>query len=131
MADLDTLIAELEQASEGSRDLDARVALAAGWLRKFGDDGRTYWKHGDDSWLAISDGGPDFYPTTSIDAALTLVPEGFVWGVGTDIDEGPSAVLTRYPADYKTGDGFEYHEHTTAATPPLALCIAALKARRG
>lgn len=123
------LIAALEAATEGSRELDAEVAVACGWRSKLGDDGRSYWKRDDyDSWLAISDGGPDFYPTTSIDDALTLVPEGCIWKVFSD-----------YPGDAYFADlekwvpGHEGTEHWrtdgACSSPALALCIAALKAR--
>ena len=60
--------------------------------------------------------------TTSIDAALTLVPEGWVvshayWG-----RDKSAFCLTKEVGIYTEG------QHA-AATPALALCIAALKAR--
>lgn len=55
--------------------------------------------------------------TASIDAALTLVPEGLQF------------YLSR--GDYATAAtvGREQEWHATAATPALALCAAALRAR--
>jgi len=62
--------------------------------------------------------GPRPY-TFSIDAAVTLVPEGFAWGVERHVDN----VL---PWAYcHEGDGSNH----VAKTPPLALCAAALRAR--
>ncbi|WP_311270337.1 hypothetical protein [Sphingobium sp. WCS2017Hpa-17] len=56
----------------------------------------------------------------SIDAAITLVPEGASWSMTSALeDEQPCAtVLT-----------MESTEHGLAATPALALCAAALRAR--
>lgn len=59
--------------------------------------------------------------TASLDAALSLVPEGWEWIVfgagGADVwHVGNDAVLHRI-------------DETYAATPAIALCIAALRAR--
>ena len=103
------LIERIEAASEGSRELDeaisAKVAgvrfqsvsTAGGGLRQFGYGLST----------------PDY--TTSIDAALTLVPESCGWAVY----EHGSAQVGRNTKQY-FGD---------ANTPALAICAAALKAR--
>jgi len=78
--------------------------------------------------------------TASLDAAIALVPEGMTW----DVDEGPShwiLIGKQKPAgraqvsrigDYinsVTGELAEVSEHGFAATPALALCAAALRAR--
>ncbi|KKL04415.1 hypothetical protein LCGC14_2616320, partial [marine sediment metagenome] len=79
---------------------------------------------------AASDPRPS--PTESLDAALTLVPEGFaiedfmIW-------PGHPASLTIL-GTHKDGDKYWHNSSDgrwkgEAATPPLALCIAALKAR--
>ena len=88
MADLKPLIAELEQAKEGSRELSDRVLLAVGWTTSDSKDTRArFWRspEGEDyDWWddphARSRGGPPLKrpsPTESLDDALTLVPEGF------------------------------------------------------
>ena len=59
--------------------------------------------------------------TGDIEAALTTLPAGTRWLVG-DGDPYPSAW-----ANIRTKTGDAIHQH--AATPALALCIAALKAR--
>lgn len=58
-------------------------------------------------------------PLTSLDAALTLVPEGWSWRVG-NLPSGKGFADLGTQASLQCVEG---------ATPPLALCIAALKAR--
>ena len=80
--------------------------------------------------------------TTSLDAALTLVPEGWGWSVG-DIHPPSEAVpnsgkpwaeiWVRGPKRTPKLDGMWHSVEgrcgINAATPALALCIAALRAR--
>jgi hypothetical protein len=60
--------------------------------------------------------------THSIDAALTLVPEGSRWLVGA------GAPYSSPWANVRMGNIGPFH--IAAATPAIALCIAALKARQ-
>ena len=95
------LIAALERAEGPSRELDAHI-----------------WK---------SDGcrvAPVPRYTSSLDAALTLVPEGEAWLVGWDDENHANVFVLPSPTSRPTG----YHAQG-AATPAIALCIAALKAR--
>lgn len=116
---LPDLIAKLEAASEGSRELDGQIALVLGLapagaqLHRSLDPARGWWVPGKgpfsgDFWL------PPHY-TTSINAALTLVPDGQAY-----------AVLVYASAAIGEPPQFGDHE---APPPALALCIAALKAR--
>lgn len=57
--------------------------------------------------------------TASIDAALTLVPNGEMWAVGVDEDGKGCADMPRHCL------------LVHAPTPALALCIAAIKAQGG
>ena len=65
-----------------------------------------------------------------VDAALTLVPEGYDWGVGHD-----SLAADNLPAPMWAYCRNEYREPgyvddlVVAATPALAICAAALRAR--
>lgn len=96
---IDELIAALEKAEGPSSEIDADIGLtAAGW----------------EPWLSKL---PPF--TSSLDAALTLVPEGLMWSVGTNGDG-------RYRADVWT----DVVEIGIGCSPAIALCIAALEARR-
>lgn len=111
------LIAKLKAADEGSRDLDAQVcevvhsSLIADCQPDL-EKGHGHWIH--------PTAGPTYAMdyTTSIDAALQLLAPGSYWTVK---DDG-SAFVGHRESDH---DGHTAH----AATPALALCIAALLAR--
>ena len=116
------LIADLEDATEGSRDLDARIAIESGWIFM------AAWVLKAEYWMApdeIEHSEPPQY-TTSLDAADALGPEGWDiaqlwqavepkdrpwWGISLRRDE-PYSVLTVHGAKTKA----------------LARCIPALKA---
>jgi hypothetical protein len=113
------LIVALEKAERPSRKLDAEVALVVGWKVVVGDT----WMgpHGE---IAV----PEY--TTSIDAALTLVPEGWRWAVGDKDDRTDVPWAQVFRTDLETGELVMFAEDDCyPATPALALCIAALKAR--
>ena len=126
--DLGELIARLEAAVGPDRELADAVLLACGWVKHK----NPVWNHLDRcDWLSppprqrlwSSSRRPN--PTASIDAALTLVPEGFAWmvrGSGADDIAHPFFVA------YVTIPGHDVASRV-GATAPLALCIAALKAR--
>lgn len=63
--------------------------------------------------------------TANIDAALMLVPKGWAWMAGCDAGETFFATLC--PTD-ESGIEADMID-TNAATPALALCAAALRAR--
>lgn len=149
MTDLLALAAECEKAEGPDRALDAKVGAAIrlcpdldlskllypdaaefvaeedGAIRVFakGDDGemRSFHKRG----------APRY--TASIDAALTLVPEGSVWHVMTDfggLNRAKVGPAGRPSASVYSGGGPGDHFVTAdAETPALALCAAALRAR--
>ncbi len=127
---MEELIATLERAEEGSRELDAEIeALLTGWVPAHLCSDNTRRSYGVGGLHRLDDGSNlmvvDFkhapHYTTSSDAALTLVPEGFDW----DICFRGGGNRRSYFATvgvYKSGD--------PRPTPALALCIAALKARK-
>lgn len=94
-----SLIERLEAASGAAFALDAAIARASGYA----------------SW-------PPRAYTASLDAALTLVPEGHKWVLHSDGCAGVKLCDMGDDDDLPTGEDW-------AATPALALCIAALKAR--
>lgn len=115
---MDDLIRQLEEATEGSRELDCDVARAFGY---------TPPSHPNSSVWIRPDGKTAFhvnnlpYWTTSLDAALTLLGRDWKWLVEVwQDDTGWAQVVTDKHLFY----GAE------AATPSLALCIAALRARK-
>ena len=94
----DDLIARLEAAEGPSRELDALIRCAL--FKKPSAFIKPY--------------------TFSIDAALTLVPEGWEW----TIESGGHVELVK---DRMRGPYIEGN----AVTPALAICIAALRALKG
>ncbi len=104
---MDALIAELEAATEGSRELDVKIAWAV--------HGEMIEKFKAEREKACQPSvGLEYRPTRSLDAARELAPEDVMWAVG-DGRKGPWA---------KTGGNAKSY----AATPELAFCVAALKA---
>lgn len=138
---MDDLIKKLESAECGSRELDGkiyrRVELSKGHLYRETPEGWQTNLHGtalNPVWSDSLASAPHY--TTSLDAALTLVPEGWGWQVS---DRAPNphagrAYLHNRELHFvgvfdRPNPRFECSEET-AATPALALCIAALKARQ-
>ena len=130
------LIEKLEAATEGSRELDAEIAYAVQWRPdEWPPSAQSFREHEAKhdyatAWIAHAPfraAWPIPHYTTSLDAALSLVPEGRRiyslqdqrhfqrnqgWFCGIDEICGLGCVFTK-----------------EAATPALALAIAALKAR--
>lgn len=131
-ADLSALIARLEAAEVGSRELDAHVWAAANdyELLRFDGAGWLYKMHADDiqrheRTMYISS------VTTSLDAALALaerVLPVFGWEIHYDeVSGGIFAWVGERMAIY----GLERGHRGYANTPALALCIAILRAKQG
>jgi len=127
MSDRTTLLAlaeRCEQATGPDGMLDYKIALAAGYrfeMREY--EKRKRWR--DSKGVRCSglttDGAPPRF-TASLDAAVTLVPEGHEW-----LRKNPQTMTVyREPDDLK-----EWAQHIDAgtATSALALCAAALRAR--
>lgn len=123
------LIAELGRATEGSLELDATIAENLGWKVHWATDvGGDFYPYG--VWGDEKKGEKGIVPrfTTSLDAALTLVPEPLeanlqIWrGVGT------GHVYAR--ANCGELDDSKSTDSGIRPSPALALCIAALKARQ-
>jgi hypothetical protein len=62
----------------------------------------------------------------SLDAAMMLVPEGATWEIG---NTGPTSSYATVYAPITDEPGWVTNEPAEAATPALALCAAALRAR--
>lgn len=69
--------------------------------------------------IATATGRPDYSYTRSLDAAMTLLPDGNFWQAGT-VDRAWATVWARNERVNKHG--------SSAATPALALTAAALRA---
>lgn len=111
MTPLNELLARLEAADTGSRELDASIHEVATGYRL----ARDFW------WRASN-------YTTSVDAGLTLVPDHHRW----ILDKRPYAAtrVDGYRALVYPQGSPDMPESTWAATPALALAIAALRARQ-
>lgn len=117
------LIARIESADGPSRELDAEIARSIGWgcvVRDPEAQGkyvcwRKHYRSGE--WIML----PRY--TASIDAALTLVPDGALWSAETWDTNGI------YPKHVRASVWVQGAPRCYAATPALALAAAALKAR--
>lgn len=144
-----SLIEKLEKATEGNLWLDAAIGLAVGHY-VIGKDNASIWNKTERRMLLCLTDGKVFDDldaaiealrgclsvpryTSSLDAALTLVPEGWRFTLSTDDHGGfperaaHAVVMSKLWADPQAGDGQVFEGH--AATPALALCPAALRAR--
>ena len=131
---LDELIARLEAATEGSRELDAeiwRVAdppackIADYQSRAFTGRDWTEEEKAEAVAARMKRLAPHF--TTSLDAALTLVPEGCAFRLQKNLNGKYWVSMQRKFPDQELG--FDIWVDAYGPTIVLALCIAALKAR--
>ena len=117
IAEMDKLIAELEAAAAGSRKLDKAIYVALGLPI-------TNHRNLDPQMIEIHLESVAPRYTTSLDAAVSWVPEECCWEISVDPDwEGkipPSAVVCPI--------GESPQRRILASTPALALCVAALRA---
>jgi hypothetical protein len=107
--DLPALIARVEAATGADRELDDMIAIAVGIPAtiKLGDE-----MLGNVRWAPVRSKPY----TASLDAAVSLVPSGCLW----TLDCLSNATALYRDARYQAN----------AATPALALCAAALRARQ-
>lgn len=125
------LIERLERATGPDRRLDIEIELSVHGNKPYGFKGsykslrpstlREWFQQWGDE--AAEDVAEDAVPrfTSSIDAAASLVPEGFKFGVGTwsgNFGNCGSDLERKAP----------YQNDGVAGGPAIALCIAALKA---
>ena len=114
---LAALIECVEQATGRDESLDATVGRARGLPIESWHNGRWYEKDNN----AVSHPLPAY--TGSLDAALTLVPEGWHWAVSGTVNN--HARIAPPTGSLKTFVGY-WRE---AKTAPRALIAACLKAR--
>lgn len=137
--DLSSLIERIEKSEGPDRAADALIGAAIRWLPQDGQAWLRDWR-GDFGPMprmtgriaAFHDNGdpavhweaPNF--TASLDAAVTLVPEGWYWRAGHGVLwPGWAHLNLKHPDHCDRGDEHSAH----AETPALALCAAALRAR--
>lgn len=144
---LRSLIEQLESASEGTKPLGEAVLLACGWTKTqvgYWLGPRYYWTSPDGKHSFDDDYFHRHNPTTSLDAAITLVPEGWAWKVGTccvsddawvvpDVNSPIHGERLRkqfgdFPAGSVWDEGIDIDQRPSG-TPAIALCRAVLEAR--
>lgn len=148
-----SLITRLEEAAEGSRELDARIWMALNDpepANYFAGVGMEMWFDGTPREVLSTSSGlsatHELKPamgkvTTSLDAALALAERvlprwGFDCGQPARMGEhGGRPWADCWPpvedgevVAFKLGGPRPTHRHSNAATPALALCTAILKA---
>ncbi len=135
---MSNLIAKLEATTKGNRELDDEIENAVYGpptpSGNFGDKKILFYDHRNGASYSIS---PAY--TTSLDAALTLMPEGKfeLRGPHKGIPKGPFFIASITPNNAGKGNVGEAGNwvprmfHAEGATPALAMCSAALKAFQG
>lgn len=118
--DLLALAERCEAATGPDRELDGMIAAAFGL--KHGPDGGFCNDENGDYWTTDQCAAR---VTASLDAAMTLVPEGLHWIVSTTHPDGeaPPCACVGLPGSD------EDSPLVRAATPALALTAASLRAR--
>ena len=146
MADLMELAERVEALQGRNMEVDAEIARATGWVHKCSDVwgiGAPHWWKEDKCFHDFA--GPHWYGqgailppfTGSLDAAETLVPggENGRWNTGkfnTDPNKCSAQIAIEDEIFIEAGSlgrGIKVRASATAATPALALCAAALRAR--
>ena len=135
-------IRRLEDATEGSRELDAEIARAVGIrvVGDFDDDGNGEFYDWPERRNEGADPGPSGIIqeyTTSLDDALKLVPEGYspgidpIFFVDGEFVRFDAILCKPHWADWMpTGSEWIERIKGRGKTPALALCAASLKARQ-
>jgi hypothetical protein len=123
MADILQLAEYCEQATGPDWKLDAAIALATNWQDCIPCDFNGI-KHRMGGIL----NAPHF--TASLDAAMTLVPDGYIWAAtNMDPETGLVTRAASMVSPNPDADADADADPAIAATPALALCAAALRAR--
>lgn len=140
-ADLSALIARLEAAEAGSRELDAKIALLclpefSGWIEHPANNGNQYGelapsREAFDEWL-IRDGDPCLIAaplhTISLDAALALAER--VLGTDQEYEITTLYNIARVTLNMNHGDeSGPFYGSNDCCVVPLAICAATLRAK--
>jgi len=120
------ILERLGAAAEGSRELDLAVYAASHGGEPLSTAHEWLWRWRDNGEEKIINVRNLPHYTTSLDAALTLVPEGLLVRMSLNYKPGPALV---YIEEHKDG-GITELGVACKPTLPLALFIAALRARQ-
>ena len=121
----DQLIAKLEAAEAGSRELSDEVLIALGYMEsQWAEIG--LWRDPTDNTIrsaTVPDAKQRPSPTQYVDDALGLVPVGLIWRMDSEMSHTrgrPVAALYKWVTEVTAAT-------SSAATPALALCAAILR----
>lgn len=115
-----TLIEQLEAATEPSRELDAEISITIGEMTP--KQVQEWREHIDILHFPEVDVQEPEYWTSSIDAAMTLLPEGWVWAMANNFHAPGYVVGLHRKTPFAAAEG-------ESGVPAIAICIAALKAK--
>lgn len=130
---LNELIERLEKLEGPDREVDVEILTSFLGYRDVMSDGTYFARDNYGYWTLEGDENNRRLPspTASLDEALTLVPDGYRWGC-SQRQEGTAPLPQKFhgwvmPINSCLAD--DECEGRSDATPAIALCIAALKAR--
>lgn len=125
---MDSLIARLEAATEGNRELSDECLIAVG-SRKEGSSAQ-FLTH-----RAIAPDGTEItwrsrpHVTGNVQDAIDhMVPEGWLWGLHLNDPRDIFGASLAQAFVRRAADDLDSYQHAEAATPALALSAASLKA---
>lgn len=138
MSDIYALLVKLQAATEGTRDLDLEVLNALGHKHTW------YWRDRREEIITCDRYGLDAIGnpvcslekfTTSIDDALSIIPDEFYWLLGKGKTSGSTTSLCEDDPPYGVqilqtdGRADDVIAEAKSVSAPIAICIAALRAR--
>ena len=123
---MDELIPRIEAASGPDRELDGEIFATLGWspILNPSHAGGLVGRWGRDGLMTGQDGAPLY--TKSLDQAVMLVPDDAQWTFDSHYN---IARIAKYYEVDSEGPLCDISEGESA-TPALALCAAALRARQ-
>ena len=125
------LIADLEQAPTGSRELDGRIALVLGWRKGLGKGWAHWIAPGSEPEIVDDDGtkvelGKDMVPffTESFDDAYKVLPPGFQ-SISLNISENGNELACGTIVNASTSEGifFETINAAVVLQVPMVMSV--------
>ena len=132
MSDRETLaalVARCEAATEADRQLDADISVTIYggeivWKQSVTGEAWPHRRYASKAHIGGFGRAPVEPVTASLDAAVTLVPEGWRWEVHWQSESRSAALVQPFGQVH-----WATLRQASADTPALALCAAALRAR--
>ena len=128
MTDRATLLSAIkavEKAKEGTPEINVLIARACFPNFILHDDSNIWMQVPSNMERGYMQVVPMPFYTTSLDAALSLVPEGMCY----ELDTFPRSKTDTKPIAFVAKPDDIFTAWSSGATMPLAICLAALRAR--